>query len=100
MAPLEAVGLRPNPKCAWPHEDSTIGADGQPRFIEVKTTTFGDRTPFFVSSNELAFSRQKANEFRLYRLFDFRAAPRMFELAGPVDQHCVLDPMTYRASFG
>lgn len=35
-----------------------------------------------------------------YRLFDFRRSPRFFELAGPIEQHCQLDPTTYRAGFG
>lgn len=75
-------------------------ADGRPRFIEVKTTSFGERTPFFVSANELRFAQDHAPQFRLYRLFDFRATPRLFELVGSIDQHCLLDAATYRASFG
>ncbi len=75
-------------------------ADGTERFIEVKTTTFGDRTPFFVSANEVSFSRERADAFHLYRLFDFRTSPRMFTLDGSIDQHCHLDATTFRASFG
>jgi len=74
--------------------------DGQPRFIEVKTTAFGERTPFFVSANEARFARDHGDRFHLYRLFEFRTAPRLFELAGPIEQHCLLDPVSYRASFG
>ena len=74
--------------------------NGTERFIEVKTTRFGERTPFFVSANELRFARDNAPRFRLYRLYDFKAVPRMFELAGSVEQHCSLDPTTFRASFG
>lgn len=75
-------------------------ADGNDRYIEVKTTSFGERTPFFVSANEVKFSREQARQFHLYRLFDFRAAPRLFQLDGAIDQHCHLDATTYRASFG
>ena len=75
-------------------------ADGSERFIEVKTTSFGERTPFFVSANEVRFSRDRAPQFHLYRLFDFRAAPRLFQLDGAIEQHCHLDATTYRASFG
>lgn len=75
-------------------------ADGRDRFVEVKTTGSGERTPFFVSANEARFARDHGDRFRLYRLFDFRAAPRMFELAGPVEHHCLLDAVTFRASFG
>lgn len=75
-------------------------SDGSEKFIEVKTTAFGERTPFFVSANELKFARSRPEEFRLYRLFDFRQVPRLFELAGPIERHCALDASTYRASFG
>lgn len=74
--------------------------DGRERFIEVKTTGFGERTPFYVSANEARFARDHQESFRLYRLFDFRSAPRLFELAGPIEQHCLLDATTFRASFG
>ncbi|MES2361431.1 MAG: DUF3883 domain-containing protein [Pseudomonadota bacterium] len=75
-------------------------ADGKERYIEVKTTTFGRDTPFFVSRGELALSNSAHEQFYLYRLFEFRKAPRLFDLKGALDQHCVLDPITYRASFG
>lgn len=73
--------------------------NGRERFIEVKTTNFGEKTPFFVSANELRFARRNAEQFSLYRLFDFRATPRLFELNGDIERHCALDPSTYRASF-
>lgn len=74
-------------------------SDGKERLIEVKTTTFGRDTPFFVSSGELTLSKQAKDQFHLYRLFEFRKEPRLFDLPGQLDLHCVLDPITYRASF-
>ena len=74
--------------------------DGRERFIEVKTTSFGKQTPFFVSRNELEFSDVARDQYHLYRLFEFRRQPRMFDLVGSVRGHCRLDPVTYRASFG
>ncbi len=74
-------------------------SDGQERLIEVKTTTFGRDTPFFVSRGELALSQGAKDQFHLYRLFEFRKAPRLFDLPGALEQHCMLDPVTYRASF-
>jgi len=71
--------------------------DGRERFIEVKTTSFGRETPFYVSRGELQLSRQEPQH--LYRLFDFRKAPRLFDLPGTLDGNCVLDPISYRASF-
>ena len=78
----------------------SFDADGKERFIEVKTTTFGQATPFFVSRGELALSKGAHEQFHLYRLFEFRKAPRLFDLKGSLDQHCVLNPVTYQASFG
>ncbi|WP_372825127.1 DUF3883 domain-containing protein [Polaromonas sp.] len=75
-------------------------SDGKERLIEVKTTTFGRDTPFFVSRGELALSQGVKDQFHLYRLFEFRKSPRLFDLPGALDQHCLLDPVTYRASFG
>jgi hypothetical protein len=74
--------------------------DGGERHIEVKTTAFGERTPFYVSANELAFARKHEQSFTLYRLFDFRRSPRLFELPGPIERHCKLDAANFRASFG
>ncbi len=74
--------------------------NGKERFIEVKTTRFGKDTPFFVSKGELALSQATNDQFHLYRLFEFRKAPRLFNLVGGLDQHCILDPVSYRASFG
>jgi hypothetical protein len=73
--------------------------DGRERFIEVKTTAYAKETPFFISDGELSFANAYELEFRLYRVFEFRRAPRMFELRGRPDRHCRLDPTTYRASF-
>ncbi|MFM1987177.1 MAG: hypothetical protein RJA99_134 [Pseudomonadota bacterium] len=74
--------------------------DGRERFIEVKTTSFGQMTPFYVSRNEVDFSEEVGSQFHLYRLFDFRKSPRMFDLPGPVNANFRLDPVSFRASFG
>ncbi|MEE9320088.1 MAG: DUF3883 domain-containing protein [Granulosicoccus sp.] len=71
---------------------------GRPRYIEVKTTAYSERTPFWISANELRFADNNDVEFRLARVFDFRKSPKFFTLAGPVGRHCELDPTTFRAS--
>lgn len=73
--------------------------DGRERFIEIKTTAYAKETPFFISDGELSFANAHELEFRLYRVFQFRMTPRLFELRGRPDSHCRLDPTTYRASF-
>lgn len=74
--------------------------DGRERFIEVKTTAFGKQTPFYVSRREVAFSKEFSSQFRLCRVFEFRRAPRMFQLSGAVSANCLLDPVNYLARFG
>ena len=71
---------------------------GKERWIEVKTTAFARETPFYVTRTELACSEQSDN-FHLYRLFEFRKSPRMFQLPGLISTHCVLDPVSFVAKF-
>jgi hypothetical protein len=74
-------------------------ADGRERFIEVKTTAFAKETPFFISRSEVEFSSATADRFHLFRVFEFRRRPRMFDLAGDVRDRCRLDPATFIARF-
>ena len=71
--------------------------DGRDRLIEVKTTAFGELTPFYVSRNELARSERDAAQFQLYRLFNFRDRLRVFTLPGAISSHCQLDAVSYLA---
>lgn len=77
----------------------SFNLDGTERYIEVKTTTFGRETPFFLTETELARSKVEGQKYHLYRLFEFRRHPRIFELTGALDTSCFLDPTTYRARF-
>jgi hypothetical protein len=70
---------------------------GADRFIEAKTTKYGKNTPFFVTPNELRFSRENAPSYFLYRVFKFRAEPRVFTLQGHLRNQCVLKPSQYLA---
>jgi hypothetical protein len=73
--------------------------DGTERFIEVKTTAFIRETPFFATQREVEFSARQHTKYSIYRLFDFRQRPRLFELKGRIADHCRLDPQIFRASF-
>ncbi|MGC2458119.1 MAG: DUF3883 domain-containing protein [Gallionellaceae bacterium] len=72
---------------------------GRERFVEVKTTAFGKETPFFASRGEIGFAQEHAKEFHLYRLFEFRKSPRMFDLPGNIESHCLMKPITYICEF-
>lgn len=74
--------------------------DGRERLIEVKTTAFGELTPFFVSRNELARSEADAERYHLYRVFDFRNRARLFQLPGAIAASCTLEATTYLARLG
>ena len=77
----------------------SFDASGGDRFIEVKTTSFGKETPFFITRSEVDLSRSKSDAFYVYRLFEFRKNPQLFSLHGAVDSHCNLDPVTFQAKF-
>jgi hypothetical protein len=70
---------------------------GRDRLIEVKTTRFGALTPFFASRNEVEVSEERRDEYQLYRVFGFRAEPRLFTLGGSLRSSCQLEPFSYSA---
>ena len=70
---------------------------GKDRYIEVKTTKYGKQTPFFISSNELDFSKQNSEKYHLYRLFQFRKEPKLFTLQGYLENNFRLAATTFRA---
>lgn len=71
---------------------------GEERFIEVKTTKYGQETPFFVSRHELSVSEARLDRYHLYRLFRFKVSPRLFILGGALSRSCTLAATTYMAS--
>jgi len=71
--------------------------DSQPIFIEVKTTNCGAEFPFYVSSNEVAFSEKNSSRFHLYRVFDFRKSPKVYVLQGSMTETFDLAPKNYSA---
>jgi hypothetical protein len=70
---------------------------GRERLIEVKTTKYGNETPFFVSWNEVAVSKRETEKYQVYRLFQFREVPRMYMLEGSIEVSCLLSPTNYLA---
>ena len=70
---------------------------GRDRFVEVKTTRYGKRTPFYISAGEIRFSKANSDAYQLYRVFEFRERPRLFTLPGDVERHVTLRATNYRA---
>ena len=76
----------------------SYGEDGSERWIEVKTTRGGNATPFYLTRNENEVAKERPDAFRLYRLYDFSKAPRLFTLKPPLEALLTLEPLTFRAS--
>jgi hypothetical protein len=70
---------------------------GAERLVEAKTTKYGLETPFFVSRNEVATSERHSHEYHVYRLFEFKSAPRLYTLPGSIGHTCQLSAATFLA---
>ncbi len=68
-------------------------------FIEVKTTNSGKYQPFYISANEVAFSKDKQEQYSLYRIFNFNKEAQLFQMAGAINQHVNLSAIQFKASF-
>ena len=70
--------------------------DGRERLIEVKTTNYGARTPFYITAvggRGLRSSRPDA--YSLYRVHGFARDPRIYVLDGSVKDRAKLEPQVY-----
>lgn len=71
--------------------------DGRERLVEVKTTRFGEMTPFFTSKSEIEMSEERSVDYHVYRLFDFGKATRLFMLKGSMRSTCELEAFQFKA---
>lgn len=55
--------------------------DGSERYIEVKTTKSSFSTKFYLSHREMEFSKQKAQNYYLYRVYNYDVKNRTGEIA-------------------
>jgi hypothetical protein len=95
-------------KIRWVSQEDGDGAgydiasytpEGHDRLIEVKTTNGWDRTPFYISRNELAVADERRDSWYLLRLWNFSREPQAFELRPPLDAHVALTATSFEASF-
>ena len=82
------------------YDVASFDSPDERRFIEVKTTNYGRGFPFYISRNELEFSKDHADHYQLYRVFHYNHRPRLFMLGGAVETHCIVEPETFKAGFG
>ena len=81
------------------YDVASFDANGEPRFIEVKTTNCGSKFPFILTDREISFASLHAVNYCLYRVFDFSRNPKLFVISGALDQNLNLQPKTFEASF-
>ena len=74
-------------------------SEGHERLIEVKTTNGWDRTPFYISRNEMEVAAERRDHWCLFRLYEVARAPNAFELRPPLDAHVTLTTTSFQASF-
>jgi len=82
------------------HDLRSFEVDGTPKFIEIKTTKGSAITPFFISPNELEFSKQHPTNYHLYRLYEFDSdtkTAKAFVLKGDLSNQIRLIPTQFKA---
>lgn len=77
----------------------SFDVSGKDLFIEVKATRFRKEAPFFITSNEVSFSRSQSERYALYRVYRLTKSPKLFMLRGDISKHCHLSPTLFRGSF-
>ncbi|WP_273752779.1 MrcB family domain-containing protein [Leuconostoc mesenteroides] len=76
---------------------------GNEIFIEVKTTTQGKNTPFYMSSNEVSFANKHPDNYFLYRVYNFSNLVEMnnvefFRINGSQMKNIDLQPANFIAN--
>ena len=79
----------------------SFSESGAPIYIEVKTTRGPKTTEFFLTPNEVAFSRVHADHYELRRVYGYDARSpscRFYSLHGSLDGQFVLTPTEFKVS--
>ncbi|MGG2066938.1 DUF3883 domain-containing protein [Bacillus sp. S14(2024)] len=72
--------------------------DGTEIYIEVKGSSETVNKGFLISDSEVRFSRESAEQFYLYRVYDLNSnKPKYFKLKGPIEEHFDLVQTEYFA---
>jgi len=82
------------------HDVKSFDFNGSPKFIEVKTTKGSASTPFFISPNELEYSKNCPDGYHLYRLFEFdpnTKSGKVYVLRGDLTAQINIIPTQYKA---
>ncbi|WP_291116422.1 DUF3883 domain-containing protein [Empedobacter sp. UBA7248] len=72
---------------------------GNEKFIEVKTTTSNEYSPFYLSENEVDFMRLNKNQYCIYRVYNFDEEnnfAEFYELIGDIESQLLMKPTQYK----
>lgn len=72
---------------------------GNEKFIEVKTTTGNEYSPFYLSENEVDFMRLNINHYYIYRVYNFDEEnnfAEFYELSGDIENQLLMKPTQYK----
>jgi len=70
------------------------------KYIEVKTTRSEISRPFYLTKNEIEFSRQNKDKYYLHRIFDFDTnlnSGKFYKINGDLEYELNLEPILYLA---
>lgn len=79
------------------YDIASFETDGRDRLIEVKTTNGWERTPFYLTRNELDVANTQRDHWHLLRVWNFAKQPKAFALRPPLEGHVSLTPTHYQA---
>lgn len=82
------------------YETDQDGKNERKIFIEVKSTSGNEFTPFFVSSNEIDVSKEKGNDYFIYRVYNLMPDSDIvnyYRVFGNIDDKFKLIPQSYMA---
>jgi hypothetical protein len=82
------------------YDIKSYDAEGNVKYIEVKTTKGSAATSFFISPNELEFSKHHKDHYFLYRLYEFEvvtASAKAFVLKGDLSSQLNIIPTQFKA---
>lgn len=74
---------------------------GDAIYIEVKTTTEGEKTSFYITANELLKSEQEKERYYLYRVYNFdmkRKEGKISVIRGRLNDFCIM-PQVFKVDF-
>lgn len=75
---------------------------GNDIFIEVKTSIGGINSEFFISSNEIEFSKLKNDKYYLFRIYEYDVinnTGKFYIVNGDLENQLHLKPISYKAKY-